>query len=86
MPGTPPVPGEAASPDGVVAGLRIANARLRELLAELVVQDLTRRTVELHADHLVFTANLSYQFGIDTSGAFVCPELRSPVSRINTPV
>jgi hypothetical protein len=32
--GTPPVPGEAASPDDVVAGLRIANARLRELLAE----------------------------------------------------
>jgi len=31
--GTPPVPGEAASPDDVVAGLRIANARLRELLA-----------------------------------------------------
>ena len=34
MPGTSPVPGEAASPDEVVAGLRIANARLRELLAE----------------------------------------------------
>ena len=34
MAGTPPVPGEAASPVNVVAGLRIANARLRELLAE----------------------------------------------------
>ena len=34
MAGTPPVPGEAASPDDVVADLRIANARLRELLAE----------------------------------------------------
>jgi len=30
----PPVPGEAGSPDEVIAGLRAANARLRELLAE----------------------------------------------------
>ena len=30
----PPVPGEAASPDEVIAGLRAANARLRDLLAE----------------------------------------------------
>jgi transposase len=29
----PPVPGEVASPDEVIAGLRAANARLRELLA-----------------------------------------------------
>ena len=34
VPGTPPVPGEAASPDEVIAGLRAANARLRDLLAE----------------------------------------------------
>jgi hypothetical protein len=31
---TPPVAGEAASPDEVIAGLRTANARLRGLLAE----------------------------------------------------
>jgi hypothetical protein len=34
VPDTPGVPGEAASPDEVIAGLRTANARLRELLAE----------------------------------------------------
>ena len=34
MPDTSRVPGEAASPDEVIAGLRAANARLRELLAE----------------------------------------------------
>ena len=41
MPGMPRVPGEAESPDEVIAGLRAiceglrtANARLRELLAE----------------------------------------------------
>lgn len=34
MPDTPLVPGEAASPDEVIAGLRAANAGLRELLAE----------------------------------------------------
>ena len=32
MPDTPPVPGEASSPDEVIAGLRAANARLGELL------------------------------------------------------
>ena len=34
MPDTPPVPGEAAALAEMVAGLRTANARLRELLAE----------------------------------------------------
>ncbi len=34
MPDMPTVAGEAASPDEVIAGLRAANARLRELLAE----------------------------------------------------
>lgn len=34
MPGTPPVSGETALPDEVTAGLRAANARLRELLAQ----------------------------------------------------
>ena len=34
MPDTSPVPGEAAAPDQLIAGLRAANARLRELLAE----------------------------------------------------
>jgi transposase len=34
VPDTSRVPGEAASPDEVIAGLRAANARLRELLAE----------------------------------------------------
>ena len=34
VPDTSRVPGEAASPDEVIAGLRTANARLRELLAE----------------------------------------------------
>jgi len=33
VPDTPPVPGEAASPDEVIAGLRVANTRRRELLA-----------------------------------------------------
>ncbi len=33
VPDKPPVPGEAASPDEVIAGLRAANARLREQLA-----------------------------------------------------
>jgi hypothetical protein len=32
VPDTSRVPGEAASPDEVIAGLRAANARLRELL------------------------------------------------------
>jgi hypothetical protein len=31
------VPGEAGSPDEVIAGLRAANARLRELLEERVL-------------------------------------------------
>jgi transposase len=34
VPDTPLVPGEAVSPEKVIAGLRAANARLRELLAE----------------------------------------------------
>ena len=34
VPDRPGVPGEAASADEVIAGLRMANARLRELLAE----------------------------------------------------
>ncbi len=34
VPDTPRVPGEAASPDEVIAGLRAANSQLRELLAE----------------------------------------------------
>jgi transposase len=34
VPDTSPVPGEAAAPDQLIAGLRAANARLRELLAE----------------------------------------------------
>jgi transposase len=34
VPDTPRVPGEAASPAEVIAGLRMANARLRELLEE----------------------------------------------------
>jgi aquaporin Z len=34
VPDTPAVPGEAAAPAETVAGLRAANARLRELLAE----------------------------------------------------
>jgi hypothetical protein len=34
VPDTSCVPNETASPDEVIAGLRAANARLRELLAE----------------------------------------------------
>ena len=34
VPDTPSVPGETAAPEQVIAGLRAANMRLRELLAE----------------------------------------------------
>ena len=70
VPDTPRMPGEAASPDGVIAGLRTANARLRGLLEErdahiarLVAQvaqvdELQARVAELQAQVADLTARV----------------------------
>lgn len=77
------------SPAGIAAG-RAAGARTvavatshdaAELAgADIVVPDLTRCAVALHADHLVLTADLNASLEPVPSGGLVCRDLRSWLS------
>lgn len=60
VPDTPQVPGEAASPDEVISGLRVANARLRELLAarDTQIAALEEQLADLRAQVADLTARV----------------------------